>query len=113
MSSSNLSRPLAVKYSPIDAITPYARNARKHSRAQIGKLQASLSAFGWTNPLLIDDAGNLVCGHGRLDVARADGETQVPVTSLKATSEEDRRAYIIADNRLAEEASWSKELLRF
>lgn len=112
MSMENLNRRLAVEYRPIDAITPYARNARKHSRAQIRKLQASLKAFGWTNPLLIDDAGNLVCGHGRLDAAVANGETNVPVISLGAMSDTDRRAYIIADNRLAEEASWSKELLR-
>lgn len=112
MTNANSPKPLSVEYRPTRAITPYASNARKHSRAQIRKLQASLSAFGWTNPLLIDDAGNLVCGHGRLEAAIANGETHVPVISLGALSEADRRAYIIADNRLAEEASWSKELLR-
>ena len=103
---------LAVEYRPIDSIVPFAKNARKHSRAQIKKLQRSLNKYGWTNPLLVDDAGNLVCGHGRLEAAKLNGETHVPVISLGAMSEADRRAYIIADNRLAEDAEWSKELLR-
>lgn len=106
------SRQLAVDYRSIDELIPYARNARKHSRAQIKKLQQSLKTFGWTNPLLIDDAGNLLCGHGRLEAARLNGATVVPVINLGQMSEADRRAYIIADNRLAEEAEWSKDLLR-
>ncbi|GGD63906.1 DNA methylase N-4 [Erythrobacter arachoides] len=112
MSFSQPHNSLAVDYRPIDAIAPYAHNARKHSRTQIRKLQQSLKHFGWTNPLLVDESGNLVCGHGRLEAAKLNGETHVPVISLGAMSEEDRRAYIIADNRLAEDASWSKELLR-
>lgn len=103
---------LAVEYRPIGQLVPYANNARQHSRAQIRKLQRSLERFGWTNPILIDDADNVVCGHGRLEAARLNGEKKVPVISLGKMSEADRRAYIIADNRLAEEASWSKELLR-
>lgn len=103
---------LAVEYRPIDELIPYANNARVHSRAQIRKLQRSLRHHGWTNPILIDDAGNVVCGHGRLEASRRNGETVVPVICLGAMSEADRRAYIIADNKLAEEASWSKALLR-
>lgn len=103
---------LAVDYRAIDSLSPFAENARKHSRSQIKKLQRSLTKFGWTNPLLIDDSGNLICGHGRLEAAKLNGETRVPVINLGAMSEEDRRAYIIADNRLAEDAEWSKELLR-
>lgn len=103
---------LAVEDRLIDSIIPFANNARKHSRAQLRKLQRSLKKFGWTNPLLIDDAGNLICGHGRLEAARLNGETHVPVICLGAMSEADRRAYIIADNKLAEDAEWSKELLR-
>ena len=106
------SRHLAVEYWSIDELIPYARNARRHSRAQTRKLQRSLRRFGWTNPLLIDDVGNLVCGHGRLEAARLSGETMVPVINLGRMSEADRRAYIIADNRLAEEGEWSKQLLR-
>jgi DNA modification methylase len=103
---------LAVEYRAIDSIVPFTKNARKHSRAQIKKLQRSLRKFGWTNPLLVDEYGNLICGHGRLEAAKLNGETHVPVISLGAMSEADRRAYIIADNRLAEDAEWSKEMLR-
>lgn len=103
---------LAIEWRAIDSIIPYANNPRQHSRGQIRKLQRSLKKFGWTNPLIIDEAGNLVCGHGRHEAARANGETSVPVISLGQMSEADRRAYIIADNRLAEESSWSKDLLR-
>ena len=112
MSTGSAKAQLAVDSRPIDLVIPFANNARKHSRAQIRKLQRSLKKFGWTNPLLIDDVGNLICGHGRLEAARLNGETQVPVICLGAMSETDRRAYIIADNRLAEDAEWSKELLR-
>jgi DNA modification methylase len=103
---------LAVEYRAIDSLVPFAKNARRHSRAQIKKLQRSLRKFGWTVPLLVDDAGNLICGHGRLEAAKLNDETHVPVISLGAMSEADRRAYIIADNKLAEDAEWSKELLR-
>jgi len=105
-------RDLAVEYRPVAALIPYANNARRHSPRQLRKLQASLRHYGWTNPILTDDAGNVVCGHGRLEAARLNGETMVPVISLGDMSEADRRAYIIADNRLAEDASWSKQLLR-
>lgn len=108
----NISRKLKVEYRSIDELIPYARNARTHSRSQIRKLQRSLRKFGWTNPILIDGAGNIICGHGRLEAARRNGETVVPVINLGQMSEADRRAYILADNRLAEEAQWSKELLR-
>lgn len=105
-------RNLAVEYRPLGELVPYANNSRQHSRKQIEKLRRSLKQFGWTNPLLVDDAGNLICGHGRLEAARLNGETVVPVINLGKMSEADRRAYIIADNKLAEDASWSKELLR-
>lgn len=112
MSVSNPNKLLAVEYRLISEIIPYAKNARRHSQAQIRKLQQSLTAFGWTNPLIIDDADNLLCGHGRILAAQANGETRAPVISLGSMSEADRRAYIIADNRLAEDAEWSMELLR-
>jgi ParB-like chromosome segregation protein Spo0J len=112
MSGRSAKPQLAVEYRSIDELIPYAKNARRHSRAQIRKLQRSLRHFGWTNPILTDDAGNVVCGHGRLEAARLNGETLVPVISLGEMSDDDRRAYIIADNALAEKADWSKELLR-
>ncbi|WP_417592762.1 ParB/Srx family N-terminal domain-containing protein [Parasphingorhabdus sp.] len=106
------SRLLAFSYVPIDEVIVYADNPNTHTRAQIKKLQRSMRKFGWTNPLLIDDAGNLVCGHGRLEAARLNGETHVPVINLGEMNELDRRAYIITDNRLAQDAKWSKKLLR-
>ncbi len=105
-------RRLAVEYRPIDEIIPYAGNARVHSRRQIRKLQRSLRERDWTKALIIDANNNLICGHGMLEAARRNGETEVPVMSLGDMSEADRRAYIIADNKLADEGGWSKELLR-
>ncbi|MEO6718135.1 MAG: DNA methyltransferase [Novosphingobium sp.] len=116
--SSKISTPLsskprlAVPYRRIDELIPYADNPRFHSQTQIRKIQRSLRQFGWTNSLIIDADNNLICGHGRLEAARQLGEVEVPVISLGEMSEADRRAYIIADNRIAAESSWSKGLLR-
>ena len=104
--------PAGTEVRSIDSIIPYGNNPNQHSNKQIRKLMRSLEKFGWTNFLIIDDAGNLICGHGRLEAAKLLGETMVPVRNLGDMSEADRRAYVIADNRLAEEASWSKDLLR-
>lgn len=103
---------LKVEMRRIDELVPYANNARTHSQKQIRKIQASLKRFGWMNPLIVDDKGNVVCGHGRLEAARVMGETAVPVIDVGALGEADRRAYIIADNRIAEDGQWSKRLLR-
>lgn len=104
--------PAGTELWPIDSIIPYANNPNRHTRRQIRKLMRSLEKFGWTNFLIVDDAGNLICGHGRLEAARMLGETMVPVRNLGTMSETDRRAYIIADNQLAREAQWSRRLLR-
>ncbi len=103
---------LKTEIRPIEELIPYGNNARTHSQKQIRKIQASLKRFGWMNPLIIDDQSNVICGHGRLEAARAMGETTVPVINVGALSEADRRAYIIADNRIAEDGQWSKRLLR-
>lgn len=103
---------LSVEYRPIAAIKPYAGNARKHPKSQIAKIAKSLRTFGWTNPLIVGDDDNLLCGHGRLEAAQLNGEKAVPVITLAHLSEADRKAYILADNRLAEEAEWSKGMLR-
>ena len=102
---------LQVDYRHPDELIPYANNPRKHSRPSIKKLQRSLKKLGWTNPILVDDKGNVICGHGRLEAAKLNGMTLVPVISLGQMSEADRRAYIIADNKLAERSKWSKEML--
>ncbi|MEM7781080.1 MAG: DNA methyltransferase [Pseudomonadota bacterium] len=103
---------LSIEYRPIGAIKPYSGNARKHPKAQIAKIAKSLNTFGWTNPLIVDDDDNLLCGHGRLEAAKLNKAKQVPVVPLSHLSEADRKAYIIADNRLAEEAQWSKRTLK-
>lgn len=103
---------LQIEYRPIDSLTPYAGCARKHPRSQIRKLAKSMRQFGWTNPILIGPDGIVLCGHGRLEAARLNGDRSVPVIALEHLSEADRRAYIIADNRIAEDAQWSRTALR-
>lgn len=92
-------------------IIPYARNARVHSNEQILQLRSSLREFGFVAPLLIDASGNLIAGHGRLEAAKAEGMTKVPCVLVEHLSDTQRRAYILADNRLAEQAQWDADLL--
>jgi hypothetical protein len=94
-------------------LVPYERNARTHSPAQIALLVASLREFGFTNPVLIDDHDRVIAGHGRLVAAKAAGLTEVPCVVLSHLTDAQRRAYILADNQLAERAGWDRELLAF
>ena len=96
---------------PIERLIPYARNARTHSDAQVAQIAASMLEFGVNNPLLVDSRGGLVAGHGRLLAARKLGLEQLPVVVLDHLTETQRRAYILADNRLAELAGWDTEML--
>ncbi len=91
---------------------PYARNARPHSDAQVAKIAASIVEFGFTNPILVSEDGGIIAGHGRLAAARKLGLETVPVIVLDHLSPTQRRAYILADNRLAELATWDEDLLR-
>ena len=100
---------LKVEYRPCASLTPYGRNARKHPRSQIKLIAKSLEKFGWTNPILLGPNGELMCGHGRLEAAVLLGMTMVPTISLEHLSEADRRAYIIADNAIAEKSGWAKQ----
>jgi DNA modification methylase len=102
---------LKIEYRSTASLIPYVNNARKHPKTQIKKIADSLKAFGWTNPLIIDASGNILCGHGRYEAALSLGMATVPTIMLDHLSEPDRKAYIIADNALAERASWSKQLL--
>ncbi len=95
----------------VDHLSPYANNPRTHSKKQIQQIADSISAFGWTNPLLIDADGGVIAGHGRLEAARLLGLTEVPVLRLDHMSVAEKRAYVIADNKLAENAGWDDELL--
>lgn len=103
---------LQVEYRPLAALIPYACNARTHSDAQVAQIAASLTEFGWTNPVLVDGANGVIAGHGRLAAARQLGLIEVPVIELNHLTPIQKRAYVIADNRLAETAGWDNELLR-
>ena len=92
-------------------LIPYARNAREHSEEQIQQLRASLREFGFVAPLLIDTQGNIIAGHGRLMAAQSEGIETVPCVLVEHLTDTQRRAYILADNRLAEQASWNADLV--
>ena len=97
---------------PVDKLIPFARNARTHSEEQIAQIAASIAEFGWTNPILIGLDGILIAGHARLLAARKLDMTEVPVIVLDHLTETQRRALVMADNRLALNAGWDEELLR-
>ena len=96
---------------PIDTLIPYARNSRTHSDEQVAQIAASIREFGFTNPVLIDADGGLIAGHGRVMGARKLGLTDVPCIRLAHLSEAQRRAYVIADNKLALNAGWDDAML--
>ena len=102
---------LQIEQRAIGALIPYARNARTHSDAQVAQIAASIVEFGWTNPILVDGTNGVIAGHGRLLAARQLGLDTVPVIELAHLSPAQKRAYILADNRLAENAGWDDELL--
>lgn len=96
----------------IGELVPYANNAKIHGEEQITKLRASLREFGFVTPVLIDEAGNIIAGHGRVMAARAEGMTEVPCVLAEGLSEAQRKAYILADNRMAEMAEWDRAMLK-
>jgi hypothetical protein len=97
---------------PIDRLIPYAKNSRTHSDAQIAQLAASMKEWGWTNPVLADEAGGVIAGHARILAARQLGYGEIPVMVACGWSEAQKRAYVIADNQLAISGSdWNRELL--
>ncbi|TIP29594.1 MAG: DNA methylase N-4 [Mesorhizobium sp.] len=95
----------------IDALIPYANNARTHSKKQINQIANSIKKFGFTNPVLVDENNNVLAGHGRLAAARLLGLKEAPTLSITHLSAAEKRAYIVADNRLAEKAGWDKQIL--
>jgi DNA modification methylase len=101
-----------IEHWPLDKLIPYARNPRIHSDAQVAQIAASIAEFGFNNPILVDTGAGIIAGHGRLFAARKLQLKEVPVIVLDHLSEAQKRAYILADNRLAENADWDEELLR-
>ncbi len=102
---------LQVTRVPVEALVPYARNARTHSDSQVAQIAASIREFGFTNPILVDGERGIIAGHGRLLAARKLGMTDVPVIELSHLTPAQRKAYTLADNRLALAAGWDEELL--
>ena len=95
----------------VDNLIPYVKNSRTHSDAQVAQIAASIKEFGWTNPILVDGDNGIIAGHGRLMAARKLGYKEVPTIELADLTETQKRAYIIADNRLALNAGWDNEML--
>src|SRR5579863_7921578 len=96
---------------PLDRFIPYARNARTHSDEQVAQIAASIKEFGFVSPILVGPDRVIIAGHARLLAARKLGMTEVPVIVLEHLSESERRALVIADNRLAMNAGWDEEML--
>ena len=102
---------IEIQYKATEDLIPYARNSRTHSAEQVAQIAASIREFGWTNPVLIDGENGIIAGHGRVLAAHKLGETQVPTIELSHMSDTQKRAYIIADNKLALNAGWDSEML--
>ena len=110
--STNADRKLEVVYKPLSELTPDPRNARTHSKKQVEQIVASISAFGFTNPILADPEGNLIAGHGRLRAAKQMGLDTVPVITLDGLTEPQKKALRLADNKIALNAGWDTEILK-
>lgn len=102
---------LAVEMRPVASLKPYARNPRTHSNKQIRQIAESIRFFGFNNPVLIDRNDEIIAGHGRVAAAKLRGLESVPTIRLEHLSDAEKRAYILADNKLAEEAGWDREML--
>jgi hypothetical protein len=96
---------------PVEQLLPYKANARTHSRKQVRQIANSIDRFGFTNPVLIDDQNGIIAGHARVEAAKLLGLSGIPALRLSHLSEAERRAYIIADNKLAQKAGWDHEIL--
>lgn len=100
-----------VERRPVASLTPYARNARTHSPGQVDQIAASIREWGWTVPILVDETGGIIAGHGRVLAAHKLGLAEVPVMVAAGWTEAQKRAYVLADNKLALNAGWDNELL--
>ncbi|XIA64485.1 ParB/Srx family N-terminal domain-containing protein [Bradyrhizobium sp. TZ2] len=97
---------------PVDRLRPYERNSRRHSAEQIEQIAASIRQWGWTMPILTADDGMVLAGHGRLAAGKLLGMTEVPVIVARGWTDQQKRAYVIADNRLTDASDWDDEILR-
>lgn len=102
---------LEIRYRPIAQLIPYARNARTHSEAQVAELAGMMREFGWTNPVICDEHGGIVAGHGRVLAGHVLGLDEVPTIERKYLSEAQKRAYVLADNKSALNSGWDVDRL--
>ena len=102
---------MKIEYTAVRELRPHPNNARTHSRKQVGQIAKSIEKFGFCNPVLIDDTKQIIAGHGRVEAAKLLGIETVPTCRLSHLSDADKRAYVLADNKLAEKAGWDRELL--
>ena len=102
---------LSINYLPINALADNPRNARTHSKRQIQQIANSIESFGFVNSVLIDRQNTIIAGHGRVAAAKLLGMTEVPTVRLESLTDEQVRAYVVADNRLAELAGWDRSIL--
>jgi len=100
-----------IEYISIDRLIPYSKNSRTHDDAQVAQIAASIKEFGWTNPILVDGTKGVIAGHGRLLAARKLGMDKVPTIELKDMTETQKKAYVIADNRIALNSGWDTSML--
>jgi ParB family transcriptional regulator, chromosome partitioning protein len=103
---------LKILYKPITDLIPYANNSRTHTDDQVLQIASSIKEFGFTNPVLVDDEGGIVAGHGRVMAAKKLNLKEVPTITLIGLTEAQKKAYIIADNKLALNAGWDDEMLK-
>jgi ParB-like chromosome segregation protein Spo0J len=105
-------RELKIETWPLERLVPYARNARLHSEAQVAQIAASILEFGFNNPVLVGMEGGIIAGHARVLAVRKLGHTEIPVIVLGHLTENQKRAFVLADNKLALNAGWDSEMLR-
>jgi ParB family transcriptional regulator, chromosome partitioning protein len=103
---------LSIEYKSVDDLIPYVNNSRTHSDEQVTQVAASIKEFGFTNPILIDENNGIIAGHGRLMAAKKLKLEQVPTITLEGLTDAQRKAYVIADNKLALNAEWDFDLLK-
>jgi len=103
---------LIIDYRKTGELIPYINNSRTHSEQQVQQVAASIKEFGFTNPILIDEDSGIIAGHGRLQAAQMMGMDEVPTITLEGLTEAQRKAYVIADNKLALNSGWDDELLK-
>ncbi|OKP15441.1 ParB/Srx family N-terminal domain-containing protein [Serratia fonticola] len=102
---------LAIVYKSLNSMMVYAKNARTHSTEQVEKIIGSIKKYGWTNPILLDESGQVIAGHGRLLAAEKIGFDPVPTITLLCLTDAEKKAYRLADNKLPLDAGWDNDLL--